>query len=221
MATALEKERLASFLEEHGDEVLDALIAGLRASAARDPAALASVAEATPAVTASVWRHVGEIDGFEHQWPEVHEHYGTMQVWEGADADGPVRLAIGAPRERLEIYGRERGWVSVWEVVNGQPREQRANFIEADDFDATGERIARIRGRGGNKKAGFAPHERHLLPAGYAGVRVEVQRDRCHGPYAPNRLGVVASDQEIETMLNHALAHLRLGSGGSTTGPKK
>jgi hypothetical protein len=50
------------------------------------------------------------------------------------------------------------------------------------------------------------------LPAAYEGLRIEVHRDRCDGPYAKNRLAVVAREDEPEVMLTHALAHLRLRS---------
>ena len=100
--------------------------------------------------------------------------------------------------------------ISVWEVVNGQPREQRAVFVETDDHNVTGDHIAVISGKDGYKKRGYAPSERHALPDAYDGMRVEVHRDRCNGPYAKNRLGVVATSEEAEVMLEHALAHLRL-----------
>jgi hypothetical protein len=215
-------ERLADLIEQHGQDVLNTLAAALRnmSSNQTEPGS-SSAGEAdesgrTGDVASSVrtWNQVGVIEGFEHVWPEVHEHYGPMTVWEGRDEQGPVRLAIGRPAERLHLYGRERGWVSVWEVVNGQPREQRANFIDTDDFETTGERIAVISGRDGGKKAMFAPGDEHLLPPVYRDMRIEVQRDRCNGPYAKNRLGVVATDGDgdLDVMLNHALAHLRLRS---------
>jgi hypothetical protein len=34
----------------------------------------------------------------------------------------------------------------------------------------------------------------------------------CNGPYAKNRLGVVATDADTDVMLNHGVAHLRLRS---------
>jgi hypothetical protein len=131
-------------------------------------------------------------------------------MWEGQDAEGIIRFAIGKPVERIPVYGRERGWISVWEVVNGQPREQRAVFVETDDFETTGDHVALISGRRGSKKAGFPPNERAALPPLYRGMRVETHRDRCNGPYAKDRLAVVAREDEQEVMLNHALAHLRL-----------
>lgn len=211
-------QRLADLIEQHGEQVLETLATALRNMGAQSQPSpsTARLAERPSTDTATTfrptWRQVGVIEGFEHVWPEVHEHYGPMTLWEGRDEQGPVRLAIGRPAERLLLYGRERGWVSVWEVVNGQPREQRANFIDTDDFEATGERIAVISGKNGSKKAMFAPGDEHLLPPVYRDMRIEVQRDRCKGPYAKNRLGVVATDNDIDVMLNHALAHLRLRS---------
>lgn len=221
-------QHLAQLIERHGSEVLTTIVTALRqpasdpaiASGPREgrvheteqPAAPQMPAPGVPPSASPSWRQVGSIERFEHRWPEVHEHYGPMTVWEGRDERGPVHLAIGEPQERLTIYGRERGWVSVWEVVNGEPRDQRAVFTETDDFEATGERIAVINGNHGDKKTGFTRGEAHLLPAVYHGMRIDLHRDRCSGPYAKNRLGVIASDRDTEVMLNHALAHLRLRS---------
>jgi hypothetical protein len=133
-----------------------------------------------------------------------------MHVYEGHDASGSARLAVSAPQERYEFYGKERGWVSVWEVVNGRPVRQLANFVEVDDFDLTHERASLISGKDGAAKKGFAPDERHLLPTIHEGMQVEVQRDRIIGPYSRNRLVVIAGDDNVDVMLNHARAHLRL-----------
>ena len=139
-------------------------------------------------------------------------HYPSMPVFEGNDGRDLVRFAIGKPQERIPVYGRERGWISVWEVVNGQPRHQRAVFVETDDFSITGDHVAPIAGKGGEGKKLFEPSERDLLPAVYDGMRVEVHRDRCSGPNAKNRLTVVAREDEFEVMLNHALAHRHVRS---------
>lgn len=167
------------------------------------------------------WKPSGEIEGFDTKWAappwwkaqghkELHEHYGPMRVYEADDGKGVIRIAIGEPSERLLFYGKERGWLSAWEVANGRPVRQLAVFVEVDDFETTGERAALISGKDGAAKKGFAPNERHLLPPAYVGMRIEVQRDRIVGPYSRNRLVVVARADEIDTMLNHALAHLRL-----------
>ena len=169
------------------------------------------------------WSEVDVIEDFETKWPppevlraqgytQLHEHYGPMRVYARQDEVGFVRLAIGAPSERYEFYGKERGWLSVWEVVNGRPTRQLANFIEVDDFAKTRDRAALISGKGGGAKKGFSPNERQLLPKVYDGMRVEVQRDRIVGPYSRNRLVVVAREDETKIMLDHGLAHLRLRS---------
>ena len=41
-------------------------------------------------------------------------------------------------------------------------------------------------------------------------MRIAVQRDVCNGPYAKNRLGVLAGANDVEVMLDHALAQMRL-----------
>jgi hypothetical protein len=158
------------------------------------------------------WRQVDAIEGFVATWPEGKEHYGPMLVYEMDTEHGPVRLTIGEPRERRELYGRERGWASVWHVVNGRPAQQLANFIETDDFEVTRERAAIISGKDGAARKGFARGEESLLPDVYRDMEIEVQRDRIVGPNARNRLAVVASEDDTDTMLDHGLAHLRLRS---------
>jgi hypothetical protein len=63
--------------------------------------------------------------------------------------------------------------------------------------------------RKGGKRA-LSQSERHLLRTVYDGMRIEDQNDPIVGPKSRNRLVVVARDDEIHAMLNHALAHLRL-----------
>jgi hypothetical protein len=223
MATAqqskhITRTELAQLLQDRGQEMLDIVVASLRQEPPEPSPAGSGSSNPSPRTPAAgtgrlePWRQVGVIEGFEHTWPEGREQYAPMTVWESRDEIGPVRLAIGSPLKRLHLYGKERGWVSVWEVINGQPREQRANFIEADDFEETGERIAIITGKGGSKKQQYEPEDRDLLPPIYDDMRIEVQRDRCNGPQGRNRLGVVATDEETDVMLDHALNHLRLRS---------
>lgn len=224
----LKAGELANLIEQHASLIVAALRAYDGGSANSDESGSPAMAtQTTGAVGASTgtapptWVEVDLIDGFETKWPapevlraqghaQLHEHYGPMKVFEGRDEVGLARLAIGAPSERYEFYGRDRGWLSVWEVVNGRPARQLANFIEVDDFAESHDRAALISGKDGGAKKGFSPHERDLLPPSYDGMRVEVQRDRIVGPYSRKRLAVVARDEETDIMLNHALAHLRL-----------
>jgi hypothetical protein len=232
----LTREQLADLIEQHAKDVIEVVLRALRES----PGAAGGVAVASgPSPPASsvgdqpspgttgvkgseagvAWHQIGFVEGFEHRWPEGWEHYPEMRVYEGRDDQGVVRLAIGQPDKPLpNLYGRERRWVSIWEVINGKPREQRANFVETDDFATSGERIALISGKGGRKKGLYSPGEEDQLPEIYEGMRLEVQRDRINGPQAKNRLGVVATDTEIEDMLNHALAHVRLRSSRRSDG---
>ncbi|HTA34508.1 MAG TPA: hypothetical protein VK721_13905 [Solirubrobacteraceae bacterium] len=210
------RDDLAHFIEQHGDDVLELLLAvllnaagapsGGGAAHAKDSTATAKLGRLDP------WQQVGVIEDFVTRWPEGYEYYGPMAVYETRDDHGSVRLAIGQPTSRLTLYGAERGWVSVWHVVNGRPVQQLANFLETDDFEATGERGALISGKDGARKKGFAPGEDSLLPPVYESMRVEVHRDHFNGPKARNRLAVIATDQDTDAMLDHALAHLHLRS---------
>ena len=194
----LNANRLANAIEKYGSDALRIIVEALRASGTK----------VVPAPV--VWRKVDEISGFDHAWPEVHEHYPPMPVYEGLDEVGPVRFCIGVPEERMQLYGRDRGWASVWEVINRQPREQRAVFVDTDRFAETRDRVALISGKDGGPKKLFEPDDLQDLPVVYDGMRIVVHRDVCSGPYAKNRLGVLANENENDVMLNHALAHLRL-----------
>lgn len=199
--------RLADLIERHGPRVLEAVVSALRDTPDSAPATAGRAQNGGQGVE---WHAVGTIKSFDHKWPGVHEHYPPMTVYEGRDQMGLVRFCIGVPQERMKVHGRERGWASVWEVVNGQPREQRAVFLETDDFTTTGDRVALIAGKSGKPRQLFEPGEEPQLPSVYAGMRIAVHRDVCTGPYAKNRLGVLARDDEVQVMLDHALAHLRL-----------
>jgi hypothetical protein len=230
MNAVLKPGELADLIEQHAGLVVAALRAfdgGPATTTETDDEAMPMETTGTPGASTGTgppsWIEVDLLEGFETRWPapevlraqgyaQLHEHYGPMKVYEGRDDARLVRLAIGAPSERYEFYGRDRGWLSVWEVVNGRPARQLANFIEVDDFAKTHDRAALISGKDGGAKKGFAPNERQLLPKLYSSMRVEVQRDRIVAPYSRNRLVVVARDGEMNIMLDHALAHLRLRS---------
>jgi hypothetical protein len=208
----LTRELVANLIE-HRDEALALVLAALREIPAEKPGP-SGVPDAEPSSAEdgpqTAWAEIETIDGFEATWPEGREHYGPMRQFECFDGLEKLRLAYGSPAERLTIYGSDRGWVSVWWVVNGKPRQQLANFLEADDFETSGERLALISGKNGSRKAGYMPGEQHLLPPVYKSMRLAVQRDRIAGEGARNRLAVVAGDNEAQAMLDHGLAHLRL-----------
>ena len=224
---AMSRKQLADAIEDHTTMI----VAALReqgASGDDEPrtSRKATDASATPTDATACWTRVGTINDWETKWPltdawkalgheELLERYPQMDVYEARDEQGVVRLAIGEPTNRYPVYGRERGLLSVWEVRKGEPVRQLANFIEVDDFEETGDRAALISGKDGAAKKGFAPNERHLLQAVYDGMRVEVQNERIVGPNSRNRLVVVAREDEVNVMLDHALAHLRLRGTGS------
>lgn len=138
------------------------------------------------------------------------EHFDDIPIYETRDADGLHRIALGAPRERAQLYGRERGWFSAWSVVNGTPRQLRAVFVDCDDFEQSSERAAVIYGLAGDGRKAFPPDRRDELPAMYQSALVEVQRDRCQGPYAKNRLALIASADQVDLMLDHSLRQAKL-----------
>jgi hypothetical protein len=210
------REVLAQLIDQHGEEVLELVVAALLdgpwgpsgADAERSPKPAPDPGHGR----LEPWRENAVIEDFVAHWPEGNEHYGPMTVYETRDHHGTVRLAIGQPHSRLPLYGAERGWVSIWHVANGRPVQQLANFIETDDFKETGARAALISGKDGARKKGFAPGEESLLPPVYSEMRIETHRDRLNGPMARNRLVVIATERDTDAMLDHALAHLHLRS---------
>ena len=215
------RSELAALLESEGSSLIDSIVAGLLAEEPigkfakglpqqqfKQPGTRTEPSRLPPpaASLATNWRVVATIS-FEKSFPSDEvptEHFVDVPVYETDDANGIHQIALGPPRERAQLYGRERGWLSAWSVVNGTPRQLRAVFVECDDFGQSNERAAVIYGLGGNGRRAFAPAQRDQLPAMYATRRVEVQRDRCRGPYAKNRLALIARTDEVNLMLDHA-----------------
>ena len=207
---------LADLLERDGAAYLEMVIAALRNSSGSEAKlrseATGKFALPAPSVRRRIeWRAAGTINGYTHSWPrEAPEHYADLKVFESTQPTGKVQLALGAVSTPRELYGRERGWVSVWELSNGTPREQRAVFVECDNFSQSGDRIALIYGKDGKSKGLYAPSEIDQLPPEYAALRIGIHRDHCSGRYAKNRLGLLARDDETAAMLAHAMVNLRL-----------
>src|SRR4051812_14839121 len=121
----LPPDQLADVIEAHAATLVAALrnYGNAPPHPDSDAAPADAVAESGARSSANPrWRHVDVIDGFEAKWAappwwkaqghaELHEHYGPMQVYEGDGGSGVVRIAVGAPQERLVFYGKERGWL--------------------------------------------------------------------------------------------------------------
>ena len=223
------RAELAALLESDGTRLVDSLVAQLRTEelvgkfskglpqdqfSRSDQSGRVSGLPQPAGSLSNTWRLVETIT-FERSFPSGEvpvEHFEEVPVYETSTSSGNHRIALGSPRERAQVYGRERGWVSAWSIVNGTPRQLRAVFIECDDFDQSGDRAAIIYGLEGNGRRAFSPLQRDQLPAMYATNRMEVQRDRCRGPYAKNRLALIAGSDEVNLMLDHALRQARLRS---------
>ena len=170
------------------------------------------VAEADPlagdADLPNSWRIVREMDGQAYTWPEYREHYDEYRVYAGdTSREGTVHIALGkAPRERT--WGRDRLYVVAF-LTSGAPQTALAEFLETDDFEEKREFIAVIRGRDGAKsKKMFGPGD--SLPPVYA-ERFEtvLYSDHIRVPGSWSKIGVLAREDEPETMLNHALLQAR------------
>jgi hypothetical protein len=79
-------------------------------------------------------------------------------------------------------------------------------FRKTDDADRTREFIAVIRGKGTTGKEMYGPGD--TLPSGYEHLRVENYCDCVMGGF--RRYGVVATEDDVDSMLDHALIQARL-----------
>jgi hypothetical protein len=147
------------------------------------------------------WTLVETRDGITYSWPDGNiDRYDSFDVYQGAGL-----LAIGRG-PTASVKGRPRRYAVVFQlgVGGGSPRPV-TTFVEADDFESSGELVSVIRGKGASGRQMFAPGD--ALPDGYENLRVERFADRIAGHY--DRLAVVAHEDDAETMLDHAEAQIR------------
>lgn len=159
----------------------------------------------------SPWRKVADRKGEHYSWPEGVEHYLPFEVWESVDADGPVQIGLGRVTAPRDFYGRERFWWLAFQMIGDEKGRPIVVYNEADsqgDEGTKGDLVAVIKGKGDGGRSMFAPGDD--LPAYYDDLPVDVFRNRISGPQAPNRLAVIAPDEDRDVMLDHALIQLRL-----------
>jgi hypothetical protein len=152
---------------------------------------------------------VREIPGQSYRWPEIErEQYTDYRVYLGKTAgEGAVHIALGkAPR--VNTWGRDRLYVVAF-LTSGSPQTPLAEFLETDDYANDRSYIAVIRGRDGSKsKKMFGPDD--SLPAVYAERFTTVlYKDHIRVPGSWSKIGVLAREDEPDTMLNHALLQAR------------
>jgi hypothetical protein len=148
------------------------------------------------------WIAVEDREGESYQWPNVPlEDYDPFTVYEGTTSRGSIRLAVGRC-QRAHVFGRDRLYLITFHITAGGKRPL-CEFVEADDYESTGELVAIIRGNGTAKRSMFPPGSN--LPGAYRKLRVETYSDRIVWRGSYGQLAVVANEGDADAMLNHTL----------------
>jgi hypothetical protein len=147
------------------------------------------------------WELVETREGESYTWPEGPDEYTEFNVYEGRTSRGVIRLAIGRC-ERTAVWGRDRVYLITFHITAGGKRPL-CEFLEVDDYRASREFVAIIRGNGDSGRGMYSP-DAHL-PGVYRKLRVETYSDRIQFKGAWTKRAVVAEESDIESMLNHSL----------------
>jgi hypothetical protein len=151
------------------------------------------------------WQLVDQREGQVYQWPELLERYDRYEVYRGeTQREGTVFISLGWT-VRQGAWGTDRTYVVSF-LSQRAPQTPLTEFLAADDYSQTGELVAIIRGLDGGRKM-YGPADE--LPSAYAGFRIAVYRDRVQVRGSWNKLAVVASETDTDTILNHALIQAR------------
>ena len=148
------------------------------------------------------WRLVGEREGQSYQWPDEGDRYSRYGVYMGTTrAEGAVHIALGETIRRNK-WGRDRKYVVAF-LTSGAPQQPLAEFVAVDDYGATRELVAVIRGSDGGRRMYGAGD---TLPAIYEErFKTQMYAERVEYPGVWNKAVVVAREDDHTTMLNHAL----------------
>jgi hypothetical protein len=151
---------------------------------------------------AADWRLVREREDESYQWPDKRERYSRYRVFLATTrSEGAVHIGLGETI-RTNKWGRDRKYVVAF-LSSGSPQQPLAEFVAADDYGATRELVAVIRGSDGGRRMYGAGDP---LPRVYKeGFRTQLYSERVVYPGVWNKVVVVAREDDDETMLNHAL----------------
>jgi hypothetical protein len=200
------------------DEAIAELVGHIEVSS--EAQAELQAAGVTPSATTSSgvelptsWTFVEERQGETWTWGDQRETYAPFRVFRGATAGGTVRLALGECK-RTEVRGRNRRYIITFFIRPTGSKRPISEFLETDDYEERGDLIAVIKGSDGGARM-YDPTD--SLPGVYQGFRIETYRDRIDYPGSFHKLGVVAHQDDVATMLGHTLiqAQSRFGLGPS------
>ncbi|HVY79097.1 MAG TPA: hypothetical protein VG898_11380 [Solirubrobacterales bacterium] len=197
---------------ELSDDQLSVIAAHLPIPSA--PSGAPRIPAADPAMPSAAelpeeWRLVEEQHGVTYAWPEDTDVYEPFRIYEGTNAAGTIRFAVGAC-ERTMVRGEEREYFITGHVAESGAFRPIAEFLATDDYEESGETIAIVKGKEGRARM-YDPGDE--LPAAYSAFRTETYRDRIEKPHSYNKIGIVAGKDDAETMLGHTFiqAVTRLG----------
>ena len=152
------------------------------------------------------WRVVQEREGESYRWPKRRDAYSPYRVFIGTTrTEGAVQIGLGETI-RENAWGRDRKYVVAF-LSGGSPQHPLVEFVAGDDFQATRELVAVIRGSDGARRMYGIADE---LPAVYVErFRTQIYNERVVHPGVWNKLVVVAREDDHATMLDHALIQSR------------
>lgn len=152
------------------------------------------------------WRLVREREGESYRWPKGSDRYEPYRVFMGTTrAEGAVQIGLGET-VRKNRWGRDRKYVVAF-LGAGAPQRPLVEFVAADDYEQTRELVAVIRGSDGARRMYGAGD---TLPAVYTErFRTELYNERVVHPGVWNKIVVVAREDDVEAILNHALIQSR------------
>ena len=150
------------------------------------------------------WQLISEEHGVTYSWPRGSDIYEPFRTYEGTSSSGTFRIAIGEC-ERSNVRGKDRKYLITHHIGSGGGKRPVSEFLEVDDYEETGDLIAVIKGKGGGAKL-YDPGDE--LPAVYARYRTETYRNRIDYPRSYEKFGILAREDDHETMLNHSLIQI-------------
>jgi hypothetical protein len=192
-------------------EIDDSGVAQLRDAGIALAITAAPPSESAPRQSVAVelpeeWRLVDESSGVRYTWGEDYDIYDPFSTYEGWTPQGKALLAIGRC-ERTRTHGRDRIYYIVISIGPEGGMRAISEFLAADDYEETREVIAIIKGKDGTGRLFDSPDE---LPPIYKNWRTVTYRDRVDYPGSYLKQGLVCSERDVETMLNHSLAQIQL-----------
>ena len=148
------------------------------------------------------WSLVRERKNESYQWPDERDRYSRYRVFVGTTrSEGAVHIGLGET-VRKKKWGRDRKYVVAF-LSSGSPQQPLVEFVAADDYPETRELVAVIRGSDGGRRMYSAGDP---LPALYRErFRTQLYSERVVYPGVWNKLVVVAHEDDVQTMLTHAL----------------